>query len=505
MKSPLRILHIEDSKNDAELVEAALAEGGIVCEIVRVEDGPDFLWELKKGGFDLILSDYNLPSYDGDSALTLVKEKCPEVPFIYVSGAMGEDLAIESLKNGATDYVLKQRLSRLALSVTRALREQETYHELKKTQRQMLQQERLRALGEMASGIAHDFNNTLTPVLGYSEICLSDPKILDDKAQLTEFLQLMNTAARDASKVVARLREFYRSPDEKEKFVSIDISWLIQQAISLTKPKWKDQTMAAGLAVAMQTELGKVPPVIGNETELREVLTNLIFNAVDAMPQGGTIAIASRVENKQVVLEIKDTGTGMTEEVRKRCLDPFFTTKGDKGTGLGLSLVYGIIQRHKGTLEVETKLGNGTCFIIRLPAGKLDKKPGPMDAAKQKFQKPLCILYVEDDAAVTNLILKYLKTDNHVVEHATNGREGLQKFVAGRFDLVITDQSIPEMTGDVLAKAIKKIATNKPTILLSGTSDLKKASGNIPEGVTMVLGKPVTLSDLRQAIAKTCA
>ena len=128
-----------------------------------------------------------------------------------------------------------------------------------------------------------------------------------------------------------------------------------------------------------------------------------------------------------------------------------------------------------------------------------------MDAAKQKFQKPLCILYVEDDAAVTNLILKYLKTDNHVVEHATNGREGLQKFVAGRFDLVITDHSMPEMTGDVLAKAIKKIAPDKPIILLSGTGDLTKALGNTPEGVTMVLGKPVTLSDLREAVAKICA
>jgi signal transduction histidine kinase len=373
---------------------------------------------------------------------------------------------------------------------------QKTLKELKETQRHLIQQERLRALGEMAGGVAHDFNNTLSSILGYSELMLAGPHIFDDPGKRTDYLKTINTAAKDAAKIVNRLREFYRPRDDNESFSAVDMNHLIQQAATLTQPKWHSQTMAKGIAIEMQTDLGKVPLIDGNESELREVLTNLIFNAVDAMPRGGMISLHTRAEDEHMVLEVRDTGQGMSEEVRHRCLEPFFTTKGDQGTGLGLAMVYGIIQRHKALLDIQTESGKGTAFIIRFPAGK--GKPSYTGTAVKPAVRPLRILYVEDDPSVRSVILNYLKNDGHDVTAAAQGGEGLGLFQTGRFDLVITDRAMPGMTGEQMSAAIKKIMPQKPIILLSGSADV------LPEqsltSVDAVLGKPVTIDGLREAI-----
>ena len=200
----------------------------------------------------------------------------------------------------------------------------------------------------MASGIAHDFNNTLTPILGFSDLLLDRPEALDNKVEARRFLQLLRTSARDAANVVNRLREFYRPLDENEEFPVVDLAAIAAQAISLTEPKWRGQTQANGITIHVETNFQSVPPVSGNESAIREVLTNLIFNAVDAMPRGGVITLETVVENNQAVIRVRDTGSGMTEAVRQRCLEPFFSTKGQQGTGLGLSMVYGIVERHRG-------------------------------------------------------------------------------------------------------------------------------------------------------------
>ena len=238
------------------------------------------------------------------------------------------------------------------------------YAELKQTQQNIIQQERLRALGEMASGIAHDFNNALTPILGFSELLLKRSEGLDDRDTVERYLRMMNMAAQDAATVVSRLREFYRKREEGENFAPASLHDLVGQAISLTQPRWKDEAQAKGITIKMEIDLQEVPLIIGDESELREALTNLVFNAVDAMPDGGTITLRTRRDGNQVVLEVSDTGTGMTEEVRQRCLDPFFTTKGTHGTGMGLAMVYGIVQRHEGTLDIESEADKGTTLIL---------------------------------------------------------------------------------------------------------------------------------------------
>ena len=200
----------------------------------------------------------------------------------------------------------------------------------------MIQQEQLRALGQMASGIAHDFNNTLTPILGFSDLLIRFPQKLDDKAQTTEYLQLIHTTAKEAANVVKRLQEFYKRRQENTPFQPVNLNQLIKQTISLTRPKWKDEGMAKGATIGINTELGDVPSVKGNTTELRGALANLIFNATDAIESDGIITIRTDSDGEDVVLEIKDTGRGMTDAMKEHCFDPFFTTQLERGKNLGL-------------------------------------------------------------------------------------------------------------------------------------------------------------------------
>jgi CheY-like chemotaxis protein len=373
--------------------------------------------------------------------------------------------------------------------------------DLKAAQDFMVQKERLNALGEMASGIAHDFNNTLVPILGYSDMLLNLPDKLDDREKTIEWIKNIHRAAGDASEVVNRMREFYRQRDHSECFVPVDLEHLIKEVISLTQPKWKDQALARGKIIRIHVEFGQVPAVPENPHEIRETLTNLIFNAVDAMPEGGDLTLGARQEGKYGIMEICDTGTGMSEEVRQRCLEPFFTTKGDRGTGLGLGMVHGIIRRHEGEIEIQSKLDQGTTFRVKLPLYKR-VQTAPRAETRVKSIPSLHVLVVDDEPYVREVISGYLESDGHTVETAADGGEGLLKFLAGWYDLIITDRSMPEMSGDQLAASIKKHAPKKPVIImLTGFGEMMNAVEELPQGVDTVIGKPASMEALRKAIS----
>ena len=379
----------------------------------------------------------------------------------------------------------------------------EALDELASMQKQIVQQERLRALGQMASGVAHDFNNALSPVLGFSSILLEDHAQLDDREKVLKYLQIIHTAGKDAAHVVSRLREFYRSRDKQETFLPFDLGKLVEQSVNLTQPKWKNQALANGATIFVTCNLGKVPPVSGNESEVREVLTNLIFNAVDAMPQGGTITLGTSVKSSQILLEVTDTGTGMTEEVRQRCLEPFFSTKGDRGTGLGLAMVYGIIRRHKGTIDIQSEPGKGTTFAIGFPLEGEQKQETVLAVDTSKPSRKLRVLAVDDDPMTLMVTEECLRSEQHDVETAKNGREAFEKFRKGRFDLIVTDQGMPEMNGNQLAAAIKQVSPATPMIMLTGNWQMvssEEEQANVE--VDLIIGKPVTKSSLREAIAK---
>ena len=231
----------------------------------------------------------------------------------------------------------------------------------------MVQTEQLRGLGQMASGIAHDFNNALSPIIGFSELLLKHPEKLADQALVLSRLKIINTCATDAARVVRQMSDFGRQHPTSEGFQSFNLNQMVLQTVEHTQPRWKDQAQAAGQTIQVVTDLQPVPAIFGEEFAIREVLTNLIFNAVDALPNGGTITVKTMVDGQSVCVAIGDNGVGMTDEIRHRCFEPFYTTKSVTNTGLGLAMVQGVVRRHGGSVVVESELGHGATFIIRLP------------------------------------------------------------------------------------------------------------------------------------------
>ncbi len=377
--------------------------------------------------------------------------------------------------------------------------------EVRQTQRKMIDQERQLAFNQMASGIAHDFNNSLSTILGFSDLLLQTPDKIRDPESVKRYITLINTSAKDAAQIVRRLRKFYR-PCDDEIIEPVQPESLIEEALALTEPVWIYNAQRKGITITIEKQFAHGPLLInGNHTELREVITNLIFNAVDAMPDGGTIEFRTRPENGEIVLEIADTGVGMDPAVRRQCLSPFFTTKGEAGSGLGLATVQGIISRHQGRIAITSEPGRGTLFRIHLPTTlPADEKHRP-DQTEPPGPSSLKILVVDDEEHQRLLLAEYLQDHNHRVETAVNGMEGMQKFHNGWYDLVITDRAMPDVNGDILARNIRMIAPDKPLIMLTGFGDMREDSGESPEMVDRTLTKPVSLATLGETIQEIIA
>lgn len=388
----------------------------------------------------------------------------------------------------------------------------EALEQLQQTQQHLIQQERLSAMGTMASGIAHDFNNLLAPILGFTELLLLRLDRPRNPEKEQHYLQAIHTAAQNATMVVSRLREFYRYREAQEPQQPVDLQAVVEDAILLTQPHWKDQALADGVLVQVETALQPVPLITGNKAELQEMLTNLILNAVHALRGEGKILIRTYTDNypnsdgsatqpsAAAVLTISDTGIGMDTETQRRCFEPFFSTKGDHGTGLGLAAVYGIVQRHGGAISVVSAPGQGTTFSIYLPIPVQIPivNPPVLLPATRKLQ----VLVIDDDVLVRAVLVEFLHQAQHQIETANDGWEGLEKFHTGHFDLVITDRAMPKLNGDSLASAIKALRPTIPVILLTGFGELMQANGELPKGVDCVMSKPFTFSTLQQTIAQ---
>ncbi|MFW6457237.1 MAG: hybrid sensor histidine kinase/response regulator, partial [Planctomycetota bacterium] len=399
----------------------------------------------------------------------------------------------ELLENLARQIGLAIETRRTRIELQNAL------EELRDAQRRVVEQERQRALTTMASGIAHDFNNALSTIQGFTDLLLQPENALDDRETIERYLKHVRKAARNAAQTVRRLRKFYR-PAEKENLRPVDLNALVEETVSMTKPLWKEQARAEGAEVLVETNLGDIPPVEGNEAEFHEMLTNLIFNAVDAMPEGGTLSFRTREEDGAVILEVGDTGMGMSSEVSEQCFDPFYTTKKEGGTGLGLSTVQGTVRRYGGQISVESEVGEGTTFHIVLPASDGDERQKADGRCGERVLRSLRVLLVDDNVQQRELISEYLRMDDHVTDVAENGREGLKRFRKDAHDLVITDRSMPEMGGDDFASEIKAISPETPVVMLTGFGDIMTAAGEVPENVDMILAKPVNREKLKKAI-----
>ena len=297
---------------------------------------------------------------------------------------------------------------------------------------------------------------------------------------------------------------FYRPTKEVEHSL-VDVTELLQSAISLTKPKWKEEMGSRGININLKTSLQKTPSISCNETQIQEVLTNLILNSVDALPKGGTITVRCYYDDPWLSIEVTDDGVGMLPEVKQRCFEPFFSTKGKDGTGIGLSMVYGIVRGHNGQVDVFSEEDAGTTFTIRLPMEiTLTKKATPR-LPSGPDPEGLRILIVDDELWSRNLMEKHLRQSHNEVVATRSGKEGLNHFQKGPFDLVITDRAMPDMSGDSVAGEMKMINPDIPIIMVTGFGEIMKATGEKPKGVDAILSKPVTRTELNVTIASVMA
>ncbi len=397
---------------------------------------------------------------------------------------------------------------------------QRAYDDLRQSQHSFMQQERLRALGQMASGVAHDINNAISPVALYAESLLEQEQAISERGR--KYLVTIRRAIEDVAQTVTRMREFYRPQEPHLAAALIDINQLIEQVLDLTRVRWRDEAQQRGLVIDVKTELASdLPPLKGLDSEIRDALTNLIFNAIDAMPAGGTLTLRTRAVAEDdgnvhphdadrapdvVRLEVSDTGIGMDAETRRRCLEPFFTTKGERGTGMGLAMIYGMAQRHGAELEIESEPGAGTTIRLNFAAAVIEESPTLRVPVLRMPEHPARLLLVDDDPLIVESLSNTLSADGHTVVAVDGGQAGIDAFTTSlsqvdRFALVITDLGMPYVDGRRVAAAIKAASPSTPVIMLTGWGQRLVDDNEMPQNVDRVLNKPPKLADLRRALA----
>jgi signal transduction histidine kinase/CheY-like chemotaxis protein len=419
--------------------------------------------------------------------------------------------AANAFSSGECEF-LRQLCDQMALAANQAQLHdslQQAYENLKRTQRAVLEQERLRALGQMASGIAHDINNAISPVAVYVESLLTYESGFSDRAR--KQLQIIQRAIDDVARTVARMGEFYRRKPAAQDLAPVRVERVLREVLDLTRARWSDMAQQRGVVIETRLEAASGDAsALGVESELREALVNLVLNAIEAMPEGGRLTLRAGRDgpggDARVFIEVTDTGVGMDEETRQRCLEPFFTTKGERGSGLGLAMVYGIAQRHSLEIDIRSAPGQGTTFRLTFPLQGVASSESA-HAAHPPAPARSRILLIDDDPLLLTSLRDVLVREGHEVETANGGRQGVDAFLesqsAGRpFPVVITDLGMPHFDGRAVATAIATASPGTPIIMLTGWGQRLAATGEIPPEVTGVLSKPPRLTELRRALVQ---
>ncbi len=511
---PVRVLHLEDEPKDSRLLKGLLSADGIECDMTRVDNEADFRAALEAGGFEIILADHSLPTYDGMSALALARELCPDVPFICVSGSLGEELAIEALKSGATDYVLKQRPARLAPAMRRALQEAAKRANLKRAEDEVRELEarlrhsqKLEAVGQLAGGIAHDFNNLLTVINGY---CDRLGTALGDESPLRRDLDLIQRAGHRAAGLTRQLLAFSRRQVLQPQVIDLNAIVLDIDRM-LVRLLGEHITIVTNLA----PELGSTRADPG---QIEQVIMNLSINARDAMPEGGTLTIETgnvdvtpvdepRVglrAGPYVSLTIRDAGHGMDEVTLARVFEPFYTTKEQgKGTGLGLPTVYGIVMQSGGNVLIDSAPGAGTTVRVLLPRvetpASAARPPAPAVTVRRGRET---VLLVEDEELVRELVHDFLASAGYDVLEAGDAETALHiaKTSGASINAVVTDVVLPGMNGSDLAKQLRMLAPQIRVLYVSGYPGAGVFSDSAFGPGSEFLAKPFTRQMLTQKL-----
>jgi two-component system cell cycle sensor histidine kinase/response regulator CckA len=517
MSLPLRVLIIEDSEDDALLMVHALKKGGYHPITKRVSTRGAMMDALKEEEWELIIADYRMPLFSAPEALDLIKRENLEVPFIIVSGAIGEETAVQAMKSGAHDYIMKDNLARLVPAIERELREVEEHRkrkkaeeEKKKMEEQLLQAQKMEAIGRLTGGVAHDFNNLLTAIRGYTDMALDQA---DAGTQLFQDLREIQISAERAMNLTRQLLLFSRR--QPMEFSYIDFNILVENLMGLLH-------RIIGEDIEVHYHLASDPLVVyADQTSIEQVLMNLVVNARDAMQDGGLITIKTdriliseenRTEQTDaspgdyIKFSVIDTGTGMDAETQNHIFEPFFSTKEfGKGSGLGLSVVYGIVQQHKGWIHVTSDVDKGSVFEVYLPLvtmRRAEKK------TQQEIQSILAmghgerIMVIEDEDSVRHFAMRALSRGGYTVFTASNEQEAMEVFnrEQGNLHLIFSDVVLPNMNG---IKLIEKLLILNPEIkvlMSSGYTDQKSQWKIIREKGYPFLQKPYTFETLLRNI-----
>jgi len=518
----LKLLVIEDSSDDADLLSNHLKKSGISPVIKRVETIETIKAALEQSSWDIIICDYNLPSFNALDAISIVKKINPDIPCVVVSGSIGEEKAVETMKAGADDYLLKDNLSRLVPVLERELREAEITKEkkrveatLKKSEENLRQAQKLESIGQLAGGIAHDFNNLLATILIQTEV-LRDGLSRDlPVTQLSDHIEKGTTqiikSIERATNLTRQLLAFSRKQVILPKVVNlntliVDMEKMLRRIIE-ENIEFKTE-LSAGLKNL------KIDP-----GHLEQIIMNLMVNCRDAMPHGGELKIETQnsyvdealatscnvTPGPRVLLTISDTGTGMSDEVKKHLFEPFFTTKPiGKGTGLGLCTVYGIVKQNKGLIFVESELGKGTCFKLYFPMTEDEVKIANVAKELVSTRGTETILIVEDEEPLRILICDTLKDNGYNMLMASNGAEALTQIRSSKtpIHLVITDVVMPQMGGPELAIYAQLVNKNIKFLFQSGYAEDSFAQSGLVENQINFITKPYPVKDLLSKIRR---
>jgi len=510
MKTKLQILHIEDSAEDSELIARLLSDNGFHSDVTRVETRHQVFDAMEKSQFDLILSDFKLPGFDGMRALEIAHALKPETPFVFVSGTIGEETAIESLRNGATDYVLKDRLTRLVPAVKRALAEAEEHAMCRQLQQRLREAGRLEAISTLSNGIAHDFNNILTIILGHASLL---PMEQGCAQRVQEISRTISDAACRGSEIVQQLLAFARKSDGH--VAPTDLNRYITAHLNAIKEKLPDR-----VDLVFEPMLN-LPKVLIDAHQLDRILDNLVANSVDAMATGGHIVVTTSAvtagdapellpeyaAEHYVCLRVEDNGKGIDADTRQHVFEPFFTTKErGRGTGLGLPVVYGLMQAHHGYVDVKSEIGRGTSISLYFPVPKsITIPPAPLShQADPALSGTETILIVEDEADVRFFLETVLRTHNYAVHSAGDVEEAMEIFNNHRdeISLVFSDVGLPKLDGISLGLKLRELKPSLPIVLASGypTKDFRERINEL--GAQAFLSKPYNTQDILQTVRR---
>jgi signal transduction histidine kinase len=511
MKQTLNILHIEDSKEDSELINQLLLRNGFQCEITRVETRPEVFDALEKHSFDLILADCKLPDFSGLRALEIAHALKPETPFVFVSGTIGEETAIESLRNGATDYVLKDRLSRLVPAVRRALAEAEERTLCRQLQQRLREAGRLEAISTLSNGIAHDFNNILTIILGHASLLTMEH---ENPARVLEISGTISEAALRGSEIVQQLLAFARKSDGH--VAPADVNRYLQAHLVSMKER-----LPSDIELTLETS-PELPSILVDSNQLDRILLNLITNSVDAMSGGGTVTLSTRLvaaselpdllpehsSENYVCVKVADTGKGIDSTTREHVFEPFFTTKErGRGTGLGLPVVYGLMQANHGYVDVESEIGKGTSVSLFFPVPRQNAVSTAQPVAHQSdpaLSGSETILVVEDEEDVSFFLETILKSHGYRVLCAPDAEVATELFKKhrGEIELIFSDIGLPKVDGISLCEKLRTLKPNLPLVLASGypTKEYKERINQLkPQAF---LSKPYNTHDILQTVRR---